>query len=145
MTVSKAKDTKTGKLRKSCAPFLVCTVSSQILNYVFPGNRKRRKKQLKNDAKKQNTPKKKGEKKHIPRKLRILFRIVWLLYLLLYAFVLFRCFGSLSWHVFAFCGICMGLFFLSALCVCVYVVLLLLCLFFPAICIAFLHMFSQTN
>ena len=118
MTVSKAKDTKTGKLRKSCAPLLVCTVSSQILNYVFPGNRKRRKKQLKNDAKKQNTPKKKGEKKHIPRKLRILFRIVWLLCLLLYAFVLFRCFGSLSWHVFAFCGICMVVFSVGFVCVC---------------------------
>ena len=111
-----------------CAPLLVCTVSSQILNYVFPGNRKRRKKQLKNDAKKQNTPKKKGEKKHIPRKLRILFRIVW--------FAFLACVRIL-WHLHGFV--------FSVGFVCVYVVLLLLCLFFPAICIAFLHMFSQTN
>lgn len=82
-----------------CAPLLVCTVSSQILNYVFPGNRKRRKKQLKNDAKKTEHTKEKRRKKTYTKKTA---HSVSYCLVALFAFVCF-CFVSLFWFAFLAC------------------------------------------
>ena len=109
-----------------CAPLLVCTASSQIRNYVFPGKRKRRKKQLKNDAKKNRTHQsKKEKKKNIYQENCAAFCFVLFSCFVCFCMLLF-CFAFL-WHLHGF------VFSAGFVCVCVFsdVVLLLLCLFFP--------------
>lgn len=124
------QDWKTAEIL--CAPLLVCTASSQILNYVFPGKRKRRKKQLKNDAKKKNRTHQ--SKKDLKKKKNIyqencafcfvLFSCFVCFCMLLFCFaVLVRFLGMCShfvafaWFCF-FCGLCVCVCFLMWFCFC---------------------------
>lgn len=124
-----------------CAPLLVCTVSSQILNYVFPGNRKRRKKQLKNDAKKTEHTKEKRRKKTYTKKTA---HSVSYCLVALFAFVCF-CFVSLFWFAFLACVRILwhlhGCFF-CRLCVCMWFCFCCAC-FFPQFVLLFFICFHK--